>query len=110
MHIQFASATMADLHRNPRPIVQDKTTGIAFRPIDAEAIEGGRLTAIRDPLGYHQLAPNGRPMLQGSNNSSDPVYFKILGTSPQTNQPVTLIVPFDNLGIDAKSNQLDIVG
>jgi len=103
MAVHFGAANIQQFY--PGGWVRDRLTSTMMQVNKMEALEGGRLVKT----GYNN--PDGTPVLAVANTDL-PVYFKLEGRSLNRygmNEDVSLIVPFTNLGPEAKTWQLDLV-
>jgi hypothetical protein len=94
MTVSFGSANLTQILGQPNAVIRDKLSGTEFQATKGTAI----------PVSGSRLGPDGRVL---SNNQ--PVFFHLEGTNTQTGQPVDLVVPFNHLGKDAVSAQLDVI-
>lgn len=103
MALQFGSATVGQFY--PGGWVRDRLTGTMMQVNKMEAVEGGRLANTGNKN------PDGTPVLAVANTDL-PIYYRVSGHNLNRygmNQQTSLIVPFDNLGPDGKTYQLDLV-
>jgi hypothetical protein len=111
MVLKFGDATIQQLRYNV--VAYDKDSGLYFRPMKIQAMEGGSLQ--RETVnGQTILDSFGHLVLQKSQQTTGPYYFHIAGVnvtaSSLNNRLVDLIVPFDNAGKNASTSRLDVVG
>jgi hypothetical protein len=112
MTIKFGQMTMRQMASTST--VYDRDSGLTFHPLKIAAIEGGCLE--RETVqGCTILDPFGRLVLHKSERTVGPYYFRITGVNltqnaAETTKLVDLIVPFNNLGLNASTSRLDLVG